>query len=112
MNSILTTTKKLLGIEEDYEHFDLDIITNINAVFLTLNQLGVGPPGGFSITNKSTTWDEYLGGDKNLESIKIYIALKTRLMFDPPTSSFVIDAMNRQIEEYEWRLNTHVDKEE
>lgn len=106
MDSILTSIKKLLGIEEDYEHFDSDIIIHINSVFAILTQLGVGPPEGFSISDKSSTWDSFLGSDnRQLSDVRTYVYLKVRLIFDPPTSSAVIDSINRLVGEFEWRLN-------
>lgn len=109
MESILTSVKKMLGIAEDYEHFDADIIMHINSAFTVLSQLGVGPVDGFSIQDKTTTWDEYIPNQKNLNSVKSYLFLKVRLLFDPPTSSSVMDCMNRSISEYEWRLNAEVE---
>lgn len=109
MDSILTSIKKLLGIPEEYTHFDPNIVMHINTVFLTLNQLGVGPPGGFSISDSSSTWDEYITSN-NLEAVRSYIYLKVRLLFDPPSSSAVIEAMNRSINELEWRLNMEAER--
>ena len=108
MESILDTIKKMLGIESDYTHFDIDIITNINTAFLNLQQIGVGPNSGFSITDNTTTWNDYISGE-NLEAVKTYIYLKVRLLFDPPTNAFLVDAMERQIREIEWRLNVQVE---
>lgn len=108
MDSILTSIKKLLGITEEYEHFDPDIIVHINSAFMILNQLGVGPEEGFSIKDKSSTWDEFLSGS-NLEAVKTYVYLKVKLMFDPPLSSTVIEAIKSQISELEWRLNVSTD---
>lgn len=110
MESILTSIKKLLGISEEYEHFDPDIIMHINSVFSILTQLGVGPSEGFSITDKYATWEDYLNDDPTLSSVKTYIYLKVRLMFDTASlTSTVADAINRQISELEWRINTTVD---
>lgn len=105
MESILTSIKKLLGIGEDYTHFDPDIIMHINSVFMILNQMGVGPPEGFRIEDDIDTWRDYTDNDMMIESVKTYIYLKVRLLFDPPTGSSLIEAMNRQIAELEWRLN-------
>lgn len=104
-DSILTSIKKLLGITEEYEHFDQDIIIHINSVFMILNQLGVGPSNGFSITDKTTVWSDFISEGSNLESVKSYIYLKVRLLFDPPTTSAVMESMNRMISELEFRLN-------
>ena len=110
MESILTSIKKLLGIAEEYEHFDNDIIMHINSVFMILTQLGVGPSKGFMITDSSASWDDFLpeGGEK-LQAVKTYMYMKVRLMFDPPTSSAVMESMNRMVSEFEWRLNVAVD---
>lgn len=106
MDSILTTIKKMLGIEASDTSFDTDIIININSVFSILYQLGVGPLTAFSISDATATWVDFLVDSTKLELVKSYIYLKVRLIFDPPAMSFVLDAMNRQITEYEWRLNT------
>lgn len=109
MESILTSIKKLLGIEEEYEHFDPDIIMHINTVFMILNQLGVGPSEGFSIQDAESVWTDFIPTGSNLEAVKSYIHLKVKLMFDPPSSSAVMEAINRTIAELEWRLNVAAD---
>lgn len=109
MSSILSSIKQMLGIEEDYEHFDLDIINAINSAFFSLTQLGVGPTEGFSIQDKLIEWDDFIGTRLDLEGIKSFIYLKARLLFDPPSTSFVIDAIERQIKELEWRLNVQAE---
>lgn len=109
MESILTSIKKLLGIEAEYQHFDADIIMHINSALMSLNQIGVGPAAGYTISDASSTWVDYLGDDKTLEGVKQYIYLKVRTIFDPPSSSFVMDAMDRVIKELEWRLCIAVD---
>lgn len=106
MESILTSIKKLLGITDEYTHFDTDITIHINTVFLTLAQLGVGPTTGFSITDKSSVWSDFIPQDNPLfEAVKSYVYLRVRLLFDPPQSSAVIECINRSISELEWRLN-------
>lgn len=106
MESILTSIKKLLGIDEDYEAFDNDIVMHINSVFMILNQLGIGPADGFSIDDKTTSWNDYLGSKmKMLNAVKTYTYLKVKLLFDPPASSAAIESINRLISELEWRLN-------
>ncbi len=110
MESILTSIKKLLGITEDYEQFDTDIIIHINSAFSVLTQLGVGPEAGFYIADSDAAWTDFVN-DSRLEMIKTYVYLKVKLVFDPPTSSGVIDAINRQISELEWRINVAVDPE-
>lgn len=110
LTSILTTVKKLIGPEETDENFDVDIIIHINSAFRTLLDLGVGPPTGFSIQDKTKTWGDYLGTDVSLfEDVKTYIYLKVRLVFDPPANSFVIQSIKEQIAEYEWRLNNRAE---
>ena len=105
MESILTSIKKLLGITEEYDQFDPDIIMHINSVFMILTQLGVGPAEGFSIEDDTSVWSDFIQDIKKLESVKTYIYLKVKLAFDPPLSSAVIESMNRLINELEWRLN-------
>lgn len=104
--SILTSVKKNLGIAEDYTAFDPDILLLINGVFSTLNQLGIGPEDGFSISDKVATWDAFIGTNKKLNSVKNYMVYKVRLAFDPPQTSYLIAALEKQAEELEWRLNT------
>ena len=104
-DSILNTIKHMLGLDESYDAFDVDIITMINSVMLNLCQLGIGPTTGFVLTDDSQTWSELIGTDKNLLAVQTYVYLKTRLLFDPPSSSFVADSMTKQIAELEWRLN-------
>lgn len=108
-SSILTSIKKLLGIAEEDTSFDQDIIIHINTVFAILAQLGVGPANGFSIEDNVAIWSDYLGNATNLELVKSYIYMKVRSMFDPPTSSILADAMNKNISELEWRINATVD---
>lgn len=105
MDSILTSIKKLLGIAEDYEHFDQDLIIHINSVLSILTQLGVGPSEGFSIEDENATWNDFIPEDKRLSSIRSYVYMKVKLLFDPPLSSSVMESMNRMINEFEWRLN-------
>jgi hypothetical protein len=105
--SILTSTKKILGIDENYTVFDLDIITHINSAFSTLTQLGVGPAEGFMISGVDEIWTDFIAEDFQYNSVKSYIYLKTRQLFDPPQTSYLISAVERQIQELEWRLNVH-----
>lgn len=109
MDSILTSIKKLLGIDEEYIQFDNDIIMHINTVFLNLTQLGVGPEEGFLIEDDAATWDDFIGDSNQLQAVKTYVYLKVKLLFDPPLSSSVIESINRIISELEWRLNVAVD---
>jgi hypothetical protein len=105
--SILTSTKKILGIAEDYTVFDLDIITHINSAFSTLTQLGVGPAVGFMINDATEEWSDFIVEDFQYNSVKSYVFLKVRQLFDPPQTSYLISAMEKQIQELEWRLNVH-----
>lgn len=111
MESILISTKKLLGITAEENHFDDQIMTYINSALITLNGLGVGPETPYIITSEMDTWADAFGEETNVEMIKTYVYLKVRMTFDTPTLSFVADAMNRQIEEFEWRLNSKFDVE-
>lgn len=110
---ILTSIKKLLGIYEDNTDFDTDILIHINSIVTILNQLGVGPDEGFTV-DENTTWSEYINDDSKLNSVKSYIYLKVKMIFDPPMSSAIRDANVQMIDELEWRLNLYheSDKEE
>lgn len=110
MTSILTSIKKLLGITAEDTSFDQDIIMHINTVFMVLQQLGVGPEEGYSITDENNAWEEFLPEQTKIEMVKSYMYLKVRLLFDPPSSTSVMEAINRSISEFEWRLNVSVDK--
>lgn len=112
MESILTSIKKLLGITEEYTHFDNDLIMHINTVFMTLQQLGVGPEEGFFIENDSETWSDYLSDPMQLHMVKTYMHHKVRLLFDPPANGTLIECMDKSIAEMEWRLNVAVESAE
>ena len=112
MDSILTSIKKLLGIAEEYTHFDEDLIIHINSVFMILTQLGVGPAEGFSIEDDVAVWTDFVEPDQGLEPVKSYVYLKVRLLFDPPDKSSVMEATNRMISELEWRLNLQAESNE
>lgn len=108
--SILTSIKKLLGIEADYDHFNADLVMHINSVLSILTQLGVGPTNGFSITGDTEEWSDFIINDpNNFSLVKSYIYLKVKLLFDPPLSSAATDSINRQISEFEWRLSVAAD---
>lgn len=105
MESIVNTIKKSLGIDPSDDSFDPDIILNINTIIFSLSQIGVGPSNGFVVTTVDDLWTDYITGSTiNLEAIKTYIYLKTKLMFDPPTSSTVIESINANLKELEWRI--------
>lgn len=107
MESILTSIKKLLGIAEEYNHFDADIIMHINTALMTLTQLGVGPPEGFMIEDDSEEWTDFLAKDElpKMQAVKTYVYLSVKNVFDTNDSSAVIEARERKIAELEWRLN-------
>lgn len=109
MDSILNSVKKLLGIAEEYDAFDIDIIMYINSVFNVLTQLGVGPTGGFSIHDSSSTWNDYFADSEPIEAVKTYVAMKVRLLFDPPANSTAMQALTNVISELEWRLSVQCD---
>jgi hypothetical protein len=105
--SILDSVKKTLGIDAAYTAFDEDIVMHINSVFSTLTQLGIGPETGFDISDDTATWDAFVGTDKRLNSVKSYVYLRVRLLFDPPATSYLIESLNTQRQELEWRLNAY-----
>ena len=109
MDSILNSIKQLLGVSEEYHQFDANIIMQINSVFLTLNQLGVGPDEVFEIQDEYTRWRDFADDIGIVNSVKTYMYHKVRMEFDPPTSSAVIDSTERKIAEYEWRLNAEAE---
>lgn len=110
MESILESIKKLLGIGAEYTHFDMDVIIYVNSVFAILAQAGVGPEEGFSIVDDSTTWDDFVPSGSIVHTmVKTYVLMKTKLVFDPPTNSSHLKALEESIEEYEWRLNVAAD---
>ena len=104
IDSILTSIKKLLGIEEDYTQFDSDIVIFINSAFVNLKQLGVGSTSGFNITGPDETWSDFLSTGIDVFAVKTFIYMKVRLAFDPPQNSYLIEAINLQLREAEWRL--------
>jgi hypothetical protein len=105
--SILTDTKKVLGIAEDYTIFDQDVLMHINSALVTLVQLGIGPTNGFMVEDAGAVWTDFIGTDLNLNNVRSYIYLRVRLLFDPPATSFLIDAYRQQILELESRINMH-----
>lgn len=109
MDSILSTIKKMLGLDIDYDVFDTDVIVSINAALMTLNQLGVGPSEGFLISGPEDTWFDFVGDRKDLEAIKSYVYIKARLLFDPPTNSFLVSSLEKQAEEFAWRINVQAE---
>ena len=108
--SILLSVKKMLGLDQEYDVFDPELIIHINTVFGTLHQLGVGPEDQFRITGDSETWSEFDTEGEQIDEVKTYIYLRVRLLFDPPSSSFVLSSFKEQIQELEWRLNVKADE--
>lgn len=104
-SSILLSVKKILGLTPDYTAFDEDIVTHINATFSVLSQVGVGPVGGFMIEGPDELWEEYPIPTEWLNLVKTYVYLNVRLLFDPPTTSYLLESAKQQLKEYEWRLN-------
>lgn len=102
--SILKTIKQLVGCPDDFEQFDLDLTIHINSAFATLTHLGVGPKEGYRITGVDNAWSEFEENTQKLSLIKDYVYIKTRLLFDPPTSGSLMDSLKEQLKEMEWRL--------
>lgn len=104
--SILDSVKKVLGMDPSYTAFDDDVIMHINTQFSKLYNLGVGPKDfAFEISNKTSTWNDFLQGKKNINMVKTYVCMAVRLIFDPPPTSFGIEAIKNEIEQLGWRLN-------
>lgn len=108
-DSILTSIKKLMGLTEEYDAFDQDILILINSVLFELEQIGVKAKDGFTLSDKTAVWSDYSDDDRLLNVLKPYIYMKTKLTFDPPTSSGALDSMNRIIDRFEWRINLYAD---
>lgn len=109
--SILNTIKKLIGLDKDYGAFDLDLIVAINSSFTILRQLGVGPTYEYSISGPDETWSDFFADAKQISLAKSYIYLRSKLLFDPPASGSLLDAMKQQILEFEWRLTVQAETE-
>ena len=108
--SIFKSIKALLGPDADYDVFDPDILIFINSAIATLTQLGIGPEEGFVVTGENETWDDFLGFDADqLQAAKTFVYLKVKMVFDPPSSSFVLTSYEKTCEELAWRLNVAVD---
>lgn len=106
---ILESVKKVLGVAPEYLAFDQDIVMHINSAFSVLHQLGVGPDEPFMIEDETATWTEFLGTERGVNSVKSYVYLRVRLLFDPPATSFALAAMEKQIEELGWRISTYME---
>lgn len=109
MVSILLSIKKLLGLEPDYVYFDNDILMHINSALMSLHQIGVGPTEGYIVEDDTQTWSDFVGDRKDLGAIKTYVYLRARLVFDPPQTGFVVEALKEQVKELEWRLNVQAE---
>ena len=108
-DSILMTIRKLVCGDPYADHFDTDLLVHINACFSILNQLGVGPENGFVVTDETQSWSSYSDNDRILNMVKTYVTLKVKKIFDPPLTSSILEAMDKEIKELEWRLNVAVD---
>ena len=108
-DSILMTIRKLVCGDPYADHFDTDLLIHINSCFSILTQLGVGPAEGFAVTDETQGWSNYTSNNKELNMVRTYVTLKVKSIFDPPLTSSVLESMNKQIAELEWRLNVAVD---
>ena len=108
-DSILMTIRKLVCGDPYADHFDNDLLVHINACFSILNQLGVGPEDGFVVTDDTQSWSSYIADNRTLNMVKTYVTLKVKKIFDPPLTSSVLEAMDKEISQLEWRLNVAVD---
>ena len=108
-DSILMTIRKLVCGDPYADHFDTDLLVHINACFSILNQLGVGPESGFVVTDETQSWSSYVSDNRTLNMVKTYVTLKVKKIFDPPLTSSVLEAMDKEINQLEWRLNVAVD---
>jgi len=111
-NSILDDIKKLLGIPSDYDAFNTDLVMHINTVFQNLYEMGFGDTA-FSIDDSSSTWNQFFGyTGLSINSARTYVYLKVKQLFDPPQTSALIEAMNSNIQELEWRLYSNANFKE
>lgn len=110
-DSILTSVKKTLNLVSEYTYFDEELITYINSAFSRLNELGVGPSVGFEIADETGKWSDYTVSPVQLNTVKTYISLFVKLLFDPPTLSFLVESQKQQLEKFEWRLTSQRDWE-
>lgn len=102
-DNILVSIKRMLGIEPECKSFDQEITFHINSTLSSLIQLGVTLIRDRIESN--TLWDDILDEENyNADLIKDYLFLKVRSMFDPPTTSFLLDALKNNISELEWRI--------
>lgn len=111
-DSILVSIKKMLGLEYEYTPFDTDVLIHINSAFMTLCQMGIGPKEGFEVTDNSQTWDDFLTNKVMLGAVKTWVYLQVKMLFDPPTNSYVMDAYKTQADQILWRLNVQAESVE
>lgn len=109
MDSILASIKERIGIAEGDNGFDTDVIDLINSAFADLNDIGVGPSEGFSITDDHDIWDDFVGDVRVLSSVKEFVYLTVRLTFDPPAQAALLTSMQNRLNKLEWRLNVKCD---
>lgn len=111
--SILNSVKKIVGVAAADTAFDLDIITFINSAFSALHGLGIGPINGYYIESDEDEWTDFIDADDpNASLVRTYVCMRARMGFDPPTTSYLIGALNEQIKEFEWRLSTNREGDE
>lgn len=109
--SILVTTKLACSVTYDEPETDFIIITHINSVLSDLNQLGIGPADGFEVTDAESKWEDFYGTDKRLNSVRSYVYLRVRMLFDPPSTGPLMEAMNKQVDQLAWRINARREEE-
>ena len=115
MSDIITDVKQMVGASIYDNSFDVNIVIAINSALAVLSDIGISEVDDTCLNvDDVMKWDELLKGRTDIEYIKSYIHLKVKMLFDPPSSSALLDAYNRQIAEFEWRLSTKqsVKKEE
>ncbi len=108
VDSILDSVKDKIAGGSIHDHFDGELVDDINAVLVDLRQVGIGPEEGFHITGSDETWADFVGDNLQMQrSVSTLVALKVRLIFDPPTSSAIAEAIKNNIDRLEWRLNAN-----
>lgn len=112
MESILCDIRKVMCGSATANEFDTDLVMHINTVFNILTQVGVGPKDGFMITGEDETWDEFTNSAILMNTVKSYMYIKVRLLFDPPANQSLIASMEKYAMELEWRLNAQYDRRE
>lgn len=110
-DSILTSVKQLIGDDPSDTEFDAEIIDHINATLLELNQLGVGPKEGYQIEDRTDEWSDFIEDGILQGYVRIFVKNKVKLVFDPPSSNALIEALNNQIDEMEFRILTELGRD-